>query len=83
MPLCYTPCSPLPAPLIQIRRRTAAIIGDLSISVESDGDGWLATVAGGGRTLYSAQRCSMAAAKAVAIEYTVALGTVFQQIDWN
>jgi hypothetical protein len=63
----------IPAPLIQIRRGYATAYCDLRLSVETDAGGWKAQVRDGhrGPTLYSAQRCSLSAAKVAAAEFAV------------
>jgi hypothetical protein len=77
----------VPAPLIQIRRRYVAQLGHIQLRVENDTNCWVAEVVEDGRTLYAARRCSAAAAKAVATEFTAFKTTpardgVRQELRW-
>ncbi|MBS1856114.1 MAG: hypothetical protein JST11_12165 [Acidobacteria bacterium] len=56
-------------PLIQIRRTYTATVGRVQLTVEGDADGWTARAIERGRVLYSARRCSAAAARAAATEF--------------
>ncbi len=66
---CARVFPPAGEPLIQIRQVHVAKVGAFQLSVASDPDGWTATVIEGSKTVYSAQRCSSAAAKRAAVEF--------------
>jgi len=74
MPGCARPLFTPPEPLIQIRRGYLADYRGFLLSVGIDSDGWDAQVRKDGRSLYSARRCSLAAAKVAAAEFTLAAG---------
>jgi hypothetical protein len=81
--------------LVQIRRGYTAACFDLRLSVETDAAGWQARVLDGsdGRTVYSAQRCSLGAAKLAATEFAAfrtdvdgqrpSPEAVAQQLSWS
>ena len=59
--------------LVQIRRGYTTACHDLRLSVETDAEGWRAVVRTGedSRTMYSARRCSLGAAKVAAAEFAM------------
>jgi hypothetical protein len=70
----YTPRTvDLPGSLIQIRRGYSTGWYDLRLSVERDEEGWKAQVRepNDGRTLYTAHRYSLDAAKIAATEFAI------------
>src|SRR3954471_3657270 len=83
------------APLIQIRRGYQTSVDDLRLSVELDPEGWKVDVRdrGRGRTLYSARRCSLRAAKSAAAEFATFQSatparenspeSIAQRLEWN
>lgn len=79
---CIRPAVTFPAPLIQIDRRFTTSCGGLWLSVETDSNGWRSQVRDrqDGRTLYSAQRYSLGAAKIAATEF-VAFGTTSSMLQ--
>ena len=72
MPGCARPLFAPPALLIQIRRGYVADYRGFLLSVEVDSDGWAVRVRKDGQSLYSARRCSLAAARVAAAEFTLA-----------
>jgi len=73
MTACTRPAATPPVSLIQIQRGYRTACCDLRLSVETDAKGWNAQVRDGsdGRTVYSAHRCSLGAAKIAATEFAV------------
>ena len=73
MTRCARPAVAPRAPLIQIHRVYITVCDGLRLSVETHPEGWQAQVRdrSNGRTLYSAHRCSLRAAKVAAAEYAV------------
>ena len=70
---CTRPMAAAPGLLIQIRQGYTAACHDLRLTVETDAEGWKAQVRdrNDGRTVYSARRCSLGAAKVAAAEFAV------------
>src|ERR1700729_3525328 len=68
---CYRQAFVPPQPLIQLHRRFTTACSGLRLSVETGSQGWMAQVRDSqeGPTLYSAQRCSLSAAKVAAAKF--------------
>ena len=81
--------------VVQIKHGVSTECAGLDLSVEVAAGGWDVQVreGRGGRTLYSAQRCSMSAGKVAAVEYAAmhAIGSaawpcpdsIAQHLDWK
>ena len=66
---CMRHAAPASRPLIQIHSGYRSEWGDLLLCVETAAAGFAATVHDHGRVLYSAERCSLAAAKTAVAEF--------------
>jgi len=82
-----------PPPLIRIHSGFRAAWRDLLLSVETDLEGWTATVRRDGRSIYTAQRSSLEAARAAAVEFAAfrdagpacweSLGRAARHLEWH
>ena len=95
MPSCIRQGFEPPQPLVQIRQGLRTTYDHLSLLVQTGSEGWIGQVrdASDGRTLYSAQRCSLGAAKTAVSEFALFRTAgdmsrkrpeaVAQELQWN